>query len=52
MWRVVRQALDEWRTHRSQRAMLVRMTVRELADIGMTEGDRFVMLSRRLSKRH
>ncbi len=50
MWRVVRQALDDWRTHRRQRAMLTQMTVRELADIGMTEVDRFVVL-RRLSGR-
>lgn len=44
MWRVVRQALDDWRTLRRQRAMLARMTVRDLADIGMTEADRFVLL--------
>ena len=43
VWQMVRA----WRAKRQARALLQSMTARDLADIGLTEGDRFALLSRK-----
>jgi uncharacterized protein YjiS (DUF1127 family) len=40
------QRFRTWRARRQARAMLQRMGPRDLADIGLTEGDRFALLAR------